>query len=41
MKRFFNAGWSRWLILGATTVLSILPGACTNDILRLATPFLI
>jgi hypothetical protein len=41
MTRILTSRWCKWSLLVGMMVFSILPGQCTNTILRIATPFLI
>lgn len=42
MTRFITSRWGKWsLFMVGAALASILPGQCTNMILRFATPFLI
>ncbi|MEK6642404.1 MAG: hypothetical protein AABZ08_00720 [Planctomycetota bacterium] len=42
MTRFITSRWGKWTLLTVGVAFgSILPGQCTNMILRFATPFLI
>lgn len=41
MRKHVSRHFRRLIVLTATMALGLLPGSCANDILRLATPFLI